>query len=468
MSVPDLKYKGEIVFSAHAYTPLTPTPSQPRPPRYLNRLIAEYRRLHPAIDVKLVPPAEAPASPNWLRSQIAQKSAPDVFWGHHSVLNYDLPRGSVVDLRPWLDRPNPYVTAGQTGSQRWRDLFPPWVLEIVAAPDGAIYTINADAVATVLFYNKEAFAQVGRREPPATFAEFLDVLGELRETGYVPTLLSAGSGDYRWSWWAREAATVLFARRFDELRVEGPRYSLSVLSQLVGYRKGILHPKEPAYADIWRIYGQWSRFWVDDVRASVDFYRDFAQGKAAMMWNGTWVVPRLRDDPSVRFEWGTFAMPVVTRETSPFASEIKGPPLGAAGGPSGGFQYWISSEKANRTMTPDKIEACVDWLRFLSLPWNVEPLCNDLGSFVPMVRGSRPLPELADVVVGLDRPVPVISPFHEADAEAAERYRETVEGFLAGSLTLEELRQRLAQHLDAAARRLIRAYSWDLSKYGIK
>jgi len=467
-SVPDLKYRGDVTFWAQAYTPLNATPARPRPPRYLNRLIAEYRQLHPGIEIRLVPPAEATASPGWLNGQVAAKTAPDIFWGHHSVLNLDLPRGAAVDLRPWLDKPNPYVTAGQTGSQRWRDLFLPWVLETIAAPGGAIYEVNADAVATALFYNKEAFARVGRREAPATFREFLELLSALKTAGYRPALLGVGSADYRWSWWAREAATVLFGRRFDELRVEGPRYSLSVLSQLVGYRRGILHPREPAYAEIWRIYQDWSRFWGDDVAANVDFYREFAQGKAAIMWNGTWVVPQLLGDPAVRFEWGSFAIPVITRETSPLSPELKGPPLGAAGGPAAGFQYWVSSDKANRTMTSEKLEACVDWLRFLTLPWCVEPLCNDLGFFVPTIRGTRPLTELVDAVAGLERQVPVISPFHEPDPEASAGYQRLVQGYVAGQASLDEFRQQLTQHLDATADRLVRANGWDLSRYGVK
>jgi len=467
-TVPDLKYKGPITFWAEAYTPLTATPARPRPPRYLNRLIAEYRQLHPGIEIRLVSPAEATASPGWLNAKVQARAAPDVFWGHYSVLNYGLPRGAALDLRPWLDKPNPYVLPGETGSQRWRDLFVSWVLDAIAAPGGAIYEVNADAVATALFYDKEALARIGRRDPPATFREFLDLLGALKVAGFRPTLLSVATSDYRWSWWAREAATVFYGKRFDELRVEGSQQSLSVLSQLVSYRKGLLHPRDPAYLELWRLYQEWGRFWGDDVQASADFYREFAQGKAAVMWNGTWVVPQLLSDPTVRFEWGAFAVPVVTKETSQLSPEIKGPPLGAAGGPSAGFQYWVSTDKANQTMNPDKQEACVDWLRFLTLPWCAEPLVNDLGFFVPTIRGTRPLLELADAVAGLERPVAIVSPFHEPDADASAGYQRIVQGYVSGRASIDDLRQQLTQHLDATADRLTKANKWDLSRYGVK
>lgn len=466
-AVPDLKYRGEITFWAQEYTPVTATPARPRPPRYLNRLIAEYQQLHPGITIRLVLPPPT-SSPGWLSGQVAAKAAPDVAWGHHGVLSYELPKGAALDLRPWLDKPNPYVVPGATGSQRWRDLFLPWVLDATAAPGGAIYVLSADATATALFYNKEAFARVGRREPPTTFRELLDVLGAVKLAGFQPTLLSVAPSDYRWSWWAREAATALYARRFDELRVDGSTSSLSILSQVVAYRKGILSPRDPAYLEIWRIYQEWAKLWGPDVEAGADFYRDFAQGKAAVMWNGTWVASQLRSDPAVRFEWGAFAMPLITRETSPAAPEVKGPPLGAAGGTAGGFQYWVSTDKANLTMTPEKLEACVDWLRFLTLPWCVEPLVNDLGVYVPTIRGTRPISELGDALGGLERPVPIVSPFHEPDASAAEAYQRLMQGYVAGRTSLDDFRQQLIGHLDATAARLVKANGWDLSRYGVK
>lgn len=466
-SIPDLKYKGEISFWAQAYTPVTPTAQQPRPPRYLNRIVAEYQLLHPGIRIKLLPPGET-AGASWLRTKAASRAAPDVFWGHHGVLGYELGPTAVADLRPWLDKPNPYVGPGQSGGQRWRDLFFPWAIEAVASPSGAVQVVCADAVATALFYNKEAFARIGRRDPPATFRELFDTLGSLRLAGYTPMLLSVGPADYRWTWWAREAASVLFAKRFDELRVEGSRGSLSLLSQVVSYRKGLLHPKQQEFADVWRIYQEWSRFWGEDVAANVDFSHDFAQGRAAVMWNGTWVVPQLLGDQSVRFEWGAFTIPVITRETSGVSPETKGPSLGAAGSVGGGFQYWVSTEKSNQSMTPEKLEACVDWLRFLGLPWNVEPLCNELGRYIPIVRGTRPLPELNDVLLGLERTIPVVSPLHEADGEGAAGYHQLVQGLVAGRTSLDDFRQRMTQHLDATTERVARARSWDLKKYGVR
>src|SRR5687767_14186944 len=50
---------------------------------------------------------------------------------------------------------------------------------------GHHYTINYDLVTSMMFYNKDIFAEVGV-EVPETTAEFADVLQKLEDAGYTP------------------------------------------------------------------------------------------------------------------------------------------------------------------------------------------------------------------------------------------------------------------------------------------
>lgn len=116
-NVPKLAYKGNIIFFAQAYTPVTPTPTQPHPLAYLNRIIAQYEQLHPGITIQLVPPAQVTGNyVTWLRTQIAGAQAPDIFWAQWSTVDSDLPHSTVLALDPWMANPDPYVASAASSS----------------------------------------------------------------------------------------------------------------------------------------------------------------------------------------------------------------------------------------------------------------------------------------------------------------------------------------------------------------
>jgi len=467
-AVPSLTYKGEIVFYAQAYTPVTPTATRPKPPRYLNRIIAEYEKLHPGIKIKLVPPAQIQGDyTTWLRTQIAGGQAPDIFWHHWSFVNNDLPKGTVVDLRPWMEKPNPYISSGP-GSQKWIDLFTDHVIEQIRAPDGAIYQVNGDIVSTNFYYNKDLFMKAGLdpEKPPKTWEEFIQAQESLKSKGIVPTLMTVGPKDYRWSWWQRDAGTMLFVHRFEELSVDGAKYQLSQLAQAVSFKKGILHPDNPAYQEVWRIFKDWSKYWPEGFLADYDFYRDWARGEVAIMWNGSWAAPAALNDPLISFKWGTFRMPKFTKQTTPHATEVD-PPAWGAGGPNAAFQFSVTTQRANRTMTPEKIEAAVDFLRFLTVPWNAGPMVNDLGAFIPTIKGTKTEGPLVQVAQGIDVPSKVVAIAAELDTEQSEAYKRALQDFLAGKVTLKEFMEKAKTLTEEAVRRVARKNNWDLSKYGV-
>jgi ABC-type glycerol-3-phosphate transport system substrate-binding protein len=82
-------------------------------------LMAEYQELHPDVTVELVP--QVPTGTNyvtWLTTRLAAGQAPNIAWQQFYDRNRE---GSDVwvPLNEYLEQPNPYVPAGQPGSERW-------------------------------------------------------------------------------------------------------------------------------------------------------------------------------------------------------------------------------------------------------------------------------------------------------------------------------------------------------------
>ena len=202
--VPDLAYEGEITFYAQAYTPIEPTSNTPNPPRYLNRIVAEYERLHPNIQITLIPPL-APGSDyiTWVRTQAAGAQLPDIVWLQAGQVNDQLPRGMFEALTDYFEQANPYVVAGEPGHDRWMDSFSGFVMEFVQATDGNWYQVNGDYVGTAIFYNKDMFAAAGLdpESPPQTWSEFIAAHEALRNAGMEAFAFPMGPSAFIWSWW---------------------------------------------------------------------------------------------------------------------------------------------------------------------------------------------------------------------------------------------------------------------------
>jgi ABC-type glycerol-3-phosphate transport system substrate-binding protein len=73
-----------------------------------------------------------------------------------------------VPNNKYHEKPNPYITSGQPGSKRWRDLFLPGI-DFWRAPNNDLYLILADQIQVCIYYNKEIFKKVGLDGAPKTW-----------------------------------------------------------------------------------------------------------------------------------------------------------------------------------------------------------------------------------------------------------------------------------------------------------
>ncbi len=112
-----------------------------------------------------------------------------------------------------------------------------------------------------------------------------------------------------------------------------------------------------------------------------------------MMWDGSWAMRNMKYDPAITFEWGIFAIPPITKATTPIAKGYTVPSVGG-----------IANQLAitNSAINGDKVDLAVDFLRYWTAPKNAGRLINELATFLPNIRGVDPSPEMAPFQAALE------------------------------------------------------------------
>ena len=462
--VPALAYKGELSFYAQAYTPIQPTSNTPNPPHYLNRIVAEYEKLHPDIKITLIPPL-APGTDyiTWVRTQAAGQQLPDIVWLQAGSVNDQLPRGMFEPLTKSFQEGNPYIPAGKPGHDKWFDAFTGFVMEFVQATDGNWYQVNGDYVGTAIFYNKDMFSKAGLdpNNPPKTWSEFINAQAALKKAGMGAFAFPLGPSAFIWSWWHRVGATQFYGDKFKQMDVDGNQFRLSLYDMARNYAVGTWNPQDPRYQETFRILKDWSTYWAPGALSMSidDTFRMFVNGDVAMYWNGSWAVPQTTNNKDVKFQWGTFALPTFDQASTKFYT---GTPAPMIGGPSAAFQYSIPTKQANGSMTPEKLAAAVDFLKFLTAPQNAGPLVNDLGSFIPTIVGTTPLPSMAQLIKAMSNTETMgLMELTTEEGQANQRY---LQEFMGGQTNMDQYMTKVDTLMKNTAKDLAQQNKWDWDK----
>lgn len=465
--LPELSFTGELRFNAQGYTPVKPTSSQPNPPSYLNRIVADYQALRPGITITLQPPMSSGVDrATYLQTQATSGQMFDIEWHNGTgAINNLVDIGIFQPLDEYLERANPYVVAGNPGADRWGAVFDGSVIEQMksrGANDGRLYYISGDYVGTGIFYNQTLFEQAGITEFPATWDAFMAAHQTLQDAGSQPFGFHL-STNLLWWWFSKTLYTQFIGKEFDRLNVDDQSFRLSDYGNAVGWVSKTVHPDNPAYRDVYRILKEWSASFQEGYLAATeqDIYRNFVNSDCAMMWGGSWAVPQLTDDPLIDFEWSMGLVPTVTTATSEFATDIPAPIEGC---PCAAFSYLITSQQANGQMSDDRREAALDWLMFLSASQNAGPMINDLGSFLPTIQGATPLPSLVDLIAAPDRQ-PTIDGAEALTVESSDSFFRILQDFMGDQITLDEFLEQIQAPVDAAVEQKAAENDWDLDLY---
>ena len=380
----------------------------------LATITKNYESKHPNVRVNWQPnPTSSITTANaTLVSQASGGKAPDaVFEQYNPLLSGAIPKGILQDLRPWLNKPNPYIA----GNKRWVDSFEPSTVPYMTSPDGSMQILLGSNVETAFFYSKAAFAKAGITSTPATWADLVQDLGKLKSAGYKALLFGTG-GPCNPSWYERLASTQFLGESLPKFMV-----TKSVVTTgkdiTSGIVKGQISMKNPAYAEIWKTLAS-LRPYLSSSGGSYDACSTpntvspplspqppLVQGKVAMIWGGSWFIPQL-NAAGYDGKYGLFAEPTITSSTSKYSAAVS--TKGVIGGPNGSGQWSITSQKADTSMTRKKTDVVVDFFEYLFTPKNLGAAVKDWGqggSYIPTVKGA-PTPD----VTGLSSLVPASAP----------------------------------------------------------
>jgi ABC-type glycerol-3-phosphate transport system substrate-binding protein len=401
-------------------------------------------------------PNLGPSQESWALTRLMGGTAPEIM---RSMTTPDYSRRAphwYIDLTDYLDRPNPYVP----GNRRWADIFYPSALQSwTAGHNNHSYGIPIDQVEVGIFYNKDILRRCGIREqdlPPETWQEFLDIQQKIRDAGEIPFLMPA-AGPMRIDWVYRILFDQIYDTSFDELnvvaRVGEPRAGVSKQEIIRGLKRGLIEVGDDRYFAIWQIIKDWSRYWQDGFLGDTDTIR-FQQGKVAMTIDGSWVVTQLANR-DLDFEYGVFLIPPVTKETTRWAHGIQ--PRGVGGATA--VQFSITKETARNK---GAVEACVDFLMYLTAPQNLGPMVAEVGSFLPAVRGAELTDELKFMVPVLERgAVRIPTPPTWLTPRAKHEWWVAMQLYLIDKYDRDKVRQVLSDALDRAIAQNLEEYAAD-------
>jgi raffinose/stachyose/melibiose transport system substrate-binding protein len=374
----------------------------------LKSLTAQYEAAHKNVTVQWLPTdtASITQANAELESQASGGSAPDLVWEQYGpVTSGALPDGLLQDIRPYLERPNPYVP----GNASWLSLFSPSTIPYMTSPNGDIDIILGSDVETGMFYSKAAFARAGITAPPATWADFIADLGRLKAAGITPFMFADG-GLCNPSWFERLATSSLLAGQVSQFDVNHAQVT-NGLDVAVGIHKGIISMSNPRYAEAWKLLGQLAGYSASG-ESSYDACSNpnattpplstqplLTQGKVAIVWGGSWYIPQL-DSAGFTGKYGVFPEPPITTASTPLALGTS--TIGMIGGPNGNGEWSVTSQQADSSMTPAKTAVVMNFLAWLFTPQHLGYWIkiNQSGADIPTETGAPgvSLPGLSSLV----------------------------------------------------------------------
>jgi ABC-type glycerol-3-phosphate transport system substrate-binding protein len=462
----NLTFKGTITFYAQAYSPVDPTETNPNPPTAFKEVAQKWTALNPGINIEFF--IDLGEQANWLRTKMAGAQAPDIFWAQYYELNSgQYPAGSFVPLTQYLDRPNKYVS----GNSRWLDLFPESLIQTVRAPNGDINLIDGDYVATQVIYNARMFREAGINFPVNNWSDFTRACELLKAKGFTPWQYNFGSNgaDYT-TWLSRLMGSNLYYDEMQDLAVitGSEALSLSPLEVALGVKNGYFTSRDPRFQAWWPALKEHVEKYMpqDTVSAATTsdtIFSKFLNQEIAMYWDGSWADNNLKA-ANCSFEYASFPFPSPDQGSMPQASSFLS--SGAVGGYSAAWQYAVSSNRANSTMNDAKLEAVIDWLQYITTPANNELICNDLGSFIPVIKGSSPSEANRGVASVLQNAPKVIDigPL-SLGTECYEGYYREFQAYLQGNQTLQQAGVSIDRLFAAGADTIIAQSGQDVSRY---
>ena len=417
----------------------TPTESMersednPNPHNKILEVLEAYKAEHAGVEIEWIRLPSGVNSREWMVAQQTAGTVPHIMPAAQWIIKEDVDKDWWAVLTDALQEPNPYIAAGEPGSERWLDQFYPTPNTMLNI-EGNFYNVAYGINTTWFFYNVDMFEELGI-SVPANYAEFLANCEVAQDAGLIAYdfhTLSPADSD---AWYRQQIGSMIMER--DLAPLVNPDKGFAELSEVAcAIRDGVYHAHLPQFR-------QWLELWKQTVpyrRAdwtvrAPDPNRLFLTKKTPILENGSWIIPQLEVDPLLDFEWATFWAPPLTKESSEYVTD---PPTVAPNVGTVTDNFAIST----RARKDGVLDTAIDLLRYFSHPENVELVQGEIGRNMPNVKGTRVPDRFAEAHKGVVQSIGYVTMFQyeicTMDLEAAEACGKAWWSFLLDEISIDE------------------------------
>lgn len=337
-------------------------------------LLKRYKAAQPDVKVTLTP-APGTDTWNWIKQQAIAGSLPEVVYAWNLQIYWDTKL--FFDFQEVLKQPNPYST-----SKSWTEdmmVGEDFVAGQLRGPGGAIFVVGMALWGAtnqiVVYYNLDQYTKAGILEDqviPKTYAEWLAQMKKLKDAGFVPFDPANGARNHFIRLYIQNLSEDLLYKQvdhvIDDADIGQPDGIVSMKEGAWATKKGLFTPKSSqAFSEGLRLIHDQVADWPTDWLSPPDTAAGnrWVQEGVASEWNhGPWRVETLRADPNMKFQWGTFAIPPITKESSPLGTGTQVRALGGSSGTNLRLDLpWMIPQS---TVTNGKLDLTLDFLHFMT------------------------------------------------------------------------------------------------------
>ena len=249
---------------------------------FLNKVVADYEKLHPDIDIVVSSAANDPYKEK-IKVVMGSNNPPDIMFSWVGDFTNRFVRAGLL-----LDITNEFES-----DPTWqKSLMPAMVKPFYT--DGKLYGLPFRLDAKVFFYNKDIFNKYSI-EIPTTWDEFIAVCDKLKKAGVTP--IAYGNQEL----WPSSHYIGTFNMRLVNNDV-----------RLKDYNPAAGEFTDPGYVQALKYYQQILPYCNESINGtSYEMARHmFAQGKAAMSYMETIEIPMLEKEITPDFHYGMFKFPI--------------------------------------------------------------------------------------------------------------------------------------------------------------
>lgn len=318
-----------------------------------------------------------------IMSMLSAKTAPDMLMQVGGVANDDIGNGWYVALNDYLEKPNPY----ENGNEHWKDIYGADAIAAAQAADGVNYYVCLDNIAIGMMYNMDILAEAGITKVPETHSEFITCLEQLKQAkaeGKITAEVYCQSG----LWHESFIGNSVYGSKIAEWDTDN-NGMVSSYELVKAYKQNEWSLDDELFKEFLRLCYEKAQYYPSQY-LGYDVSYQFAKGNLAIMDAiGNSMVTLSKN---AKFNLKIAGYPVLDAQASTFGGYTTR--RGCAGLSSA---YWVTNSAIEKGQ--DAVDACVDFLMFLTASDNNKRLVNDLGTALPLNIKESNVEIFADIAV---------------------------------------------------------------------